>query len=179
MSTKEELLAAAEVNLERHDGLLAELIETAIASLNKPELEVWCNAMPESNGKKNYTAILIRKGGNLHDGMTIDRSEYPGRTRWAADRVAWLIGQREDRPCMTEYDHNSRSDYAYPATKLSEAQCVVLTGFTGVLFGKFSTFHADAEKRLGRPIWTHEFATAEMKAELKETYRQDFMALQP
>ncbi|EPX3843733.1 hypothetical protein ACWY7B_004973, partial [Enterobacter hormaechei] len=49
-----------------------------------PVLQVWYGAMPETNGKTNWTAILHRKGDHLWEGITIDRSEYPDRVRYEA-----------------------------------------------------------------------------------------------
>lgn len=64
--------------------------------------------------------------------------------------------------------------------KLTKEQGIVLTGFTGFMCTpNFSIFHGDVEKRLGRPIWTHEFASKELKEELKEIYRKDFLAMIP
>ncbi|MGQ4858904.1 hypothetical protein [Enterobacter roggenkampii] len=68
--------------------------------------------MPESNGKANWTAILHRKGeGRCMDGFTIDRSEYPGRVLYAADRVRYLIGEKSERPSILDYDADAHSGY--------------------------------------------------------------------
>jgi len=81
----------------------------------QPELTVWYGSMPESNGKTNWTAILHRKGeGRCFDGFTIDRSEYPGRVRYAADRVRYLIGELPERPHLLDYDGDEHSGYAAP-----------------------------------------------------------------
>lgn len=78
----------------------------------KPELAVWYGSMPESNGKANWTAILHRKGeGRCMDGFTIDRSEYPGRVLYAADRVRYLIGEKSERPSILDYDADAHSGY--------------------------------------------------------------------
>ncbi|WP_431625628.1 DUF551 domain-containing protein [Enterobacter roggenkampii] len=78
----------------------------------KPELTVWYGSMPESNGKANWTAILHRKGeGRCMDGFTIDRSEYPGRVLYAADRVRYLIGEKSERPSILDYDADAHSGY--------------------------------------------------------------------
>lgn len=78
----------------------------------KPELTVWYGSMPESNGKANWTAILHRKGeGPCMDGFTIDRSEYPGRVLYAADRVRYLIGEKSERPSILDYDADAHSGY--------------------------------------------------------------------
>ncbi|HHK9888547.1 TPA: DUF551 domain-containing protein [Escherichia coli] len=81
----------------------------------KPELTVWYGSMPESNGKANWTAILHRKGeGRCMDGFTIDRSEYPGRVLYAADRVRYLIGEKSERPSILDYDADAHSRYVKP-----------------------------------------------------------------
>lgn len=81
----------------------------------KPEITVWYGSMPESNGKANWTAILHRKGeGPCMDGFTIDRSEYPGRVLYAADRVRYLIGEKSERPSILDYDADAHSGYVKP-----------------------------------------------------------------
>ena len=83
-----------------------------------PELTVWYGPMPESNGKTNWTAILHRKGeGRCFDGFTIDRSEYPGRVRYAADKVRYLIGELAERPCILDYDADEHSGYVSSKAK--------------------------------------------------------------
>lgn len=76
------------------------------------KLTVWYGSMPESNGKSNWTAILHR--GDIASGMTIDRSEYPDRVRYEADRVRWLIGELADEPFILDYDADKHSGYVYP-----------------------------------------------------------------
>lgn len=75
-------------------------------------LKVWEGSMPESNGKSNYTAILYTD--DIMDGITIERSEYPDRVRYEADRFRHIIGQRDEAPCITEYDHKKHSGYKGP-----------------------------------------------------------------
>ena len=98
-------------------GGLATFIRTMIDTVRakqQPELTVFYKSMPESNGKENWTAILHRKGEGIQDGMTIDRSEYPERVLYAADRVRYLIGEKAERPHILDYDADKRSDYVYP-----------------------------------------------------------------
>lgn len=57
--------------------------------------------------------------------------------------------------------------------KLTKEQAVVITGFTGIMSCNFSDFHADVERRMGRPVFTHEFAFNE--DEIRELYREDFL----
>lgn len=69
----------------------------------KPDLRVWYGSMPESNGKSNWTAMLYREG-DMWGGITIDRSEYPDRVRYEADRMRFLIGEIDKAPDLTKYD---------------------------------------------------------------------------
>lgn len=66
------------------------------------KLFVWYGSMPESNGKKNWAAIL--HNGDLTDGITIERSEYPDQVRYYADCVRYLIGDLETQPFILDYD---------------------------------------------------------------------------
>lgn len=63
--------------------------------------------------------------------------------------------------------------------KLTEQQAIIIMGFTGISTINFGKFHEDVEKRLGRPVWTHEFANKEVTQEVKEAYREDFLAICP
>jgi hypothetical protein len=70
-------------------------------------LTVWYGSMPESNGRTNWTAILHR--GDMSEGHTIDRSQYPGRVRYAADRVRFLLGELDKEPWILDYDGDERT----------------------------------------------------------------------
>lgn len=59
--------------------------------------------------------------------------------------------------------------------KLTTEQAIVITGFTGVMSCKFADFQLDVERRMGRPVMTHEFAFN--ADEVKELYRADFLAM--
>ena len=61
--------------------------------------------------------------------------------------------------------------------KLTKEQAIILTGFTGITCCKFSDFQGDVEKRLGYPVWTHEFADKEFSEKLQELYKEDFLKL--
>jgi hypothetical protein len=84
--------------------------ERADADTVGAKLTVWYGPMPESNGKTNWTAILHR--GDVMEGITIDVSEYPDRTRYEADRMRWMIGELADEPWLLDYDADKHSGYA-------------------------------------------------------------------
>lgn len=92
----------------------------------KPELTVWYGAMPETNGKTNWTAILHREGQHPWEGITIDLSEYPDRVRYEADRMRHLIGELADEPDILAYDAEAHSGYVYPGNSP-----VIPEGWTG------------------------------------------------
>ena len=60
--------------------------------------------------------------------------------------------------------------------QLTEQQAVTVTGYTGILCCGFSAFHADLERRAGRPVFTHEMADFDW---IKPMYLHDFIALTP
>lgn len=64
------------------------------------------------------------------------------------------------------------------SNKLTLEQQLIITGYTGILTCKdFNTFHKDVEERMGKPIYTHQFANIEFEKEIKELYKEDFLNL--
>ena len=62
--------------------------------------------------------------------------------------------------------------------KLTNDQAVIISGFTGILCGEFSDFHADVEKRLGRGVQTFELADKKFWNEtVKPLYASDFIEM--
>ena len=60
---------------------------------------------------------------------------------------------------------------------MSKDEAAVIMAFTGVMLGKFSHFHAYAEKIIGRPIFTHEFGSKLMSEEIKKAAKDDFLKI--
>lgn len=106
----------------------AVMIQGAEPVSQHPDLTVWYGSMPETNGKSNWTAILHRKGEGIQDGITIDRSEYPDRVLYAADRVRYLIGEKPDRPYILDYDGDKHSGYVKPVSQSDELPMDYLHG---------------------------------------------------
>ena len=107
--------AAAHINAGNIDAARAVLAKARKVAYSgaAPKLAVWYGAMPESNGRTNWTAILHT--GDNAEGFTIDRSEYPDRVRYEADRVRYLIGDLDVQPWITDYDADKHSGYVEPA----------------------------------------------------------------
>jgi len=62
---------------------------------------------------------------------------------------------------------------------LTKEQAIIITGFTGYAACSFSDFHEDVERRLGRSVWTHELANEDVRKEIRDEYRDDFVAMCP
>lgn len=90
-----------------------------------------------------------------HRTAELAQTDEVGRARIAAERE----GEREgERP-------------------LTREQAAIIGAFTGICCGPFSDIHNYAERKLGRPMWTHEFAAESVARELKEAAREDFARL--
>lgn len=61
--------------------------------------------------------------------------------------------------------------------KLTKQQALAIMGFTGVTTTNFSTFHEDVERRLGHPVFTHQFADEKFSEVVKELYREEFISM--
>lgn len=96
---------AAIRDLKRIRAVLDEEVNQKVKPQHR--LAVWYGSLPESNGKMNWTAILHRPG-EFESGLTLDRSEYPDRVRYEADRARYLIGELQEEPDILAYDANLR-----------------------------------------------------------------------
>ena len=62
-------------------------------------------------------------------------------------------------------------------SQLTLEQAIIITGYTGITACSFGDFHGDVERRLGRPVFTHEFADEKFSDNVKELYREDFLKI--
>lgn len=61
--------------------------------------------------------------------------------------------------------------------RLTKEQAAIIGAFTGISCGPFSDMHEAVEKKLGRPVYTHEFADYDFMEQLREEFRDDFLAI--
>ena len=61
--------------------------------------------------------------------------------------------------------------------RLTRRQSAILTAFTGYPHEPFDAFHQYVEEKLGRRVQTHEFASRELAAEIKEASGEDFFSI--
>lgn len=108
-----------ERGLPSYEELCGLTAATVQAQEPRPDLIVWYGAMPESNGRSNFTATLMRKGASVFDtsNYTFQRSEYPDRTRYEADCMRYLIGELAEEPSILDYDADKHSGYVAPAAQ--------------------------------------------------------------
>lgn len=74
----------------------------------QPRLTVRLTSFPESNGKRNWTALLVREekwGGLIGNagGITVARGELWNRVAYEAERARFLLGQRGTEPFILDY----------------------------------------------------------------------------
>lgn len=74
----------------------------------QPRLTVRLSSFPESNGKRNWTAMLVRVDawngliGNC-GGITVARGELWNRVAYEAECARLLIGERNTEPHILDY----------------------------------------------------------------------------
>lgn len=88
-------------------------VHEAIGRYPRPQqqakpLTVRLTSFPESNGKRNWTALLVRKEpwnglrGNA-GGITLAHGEFWNRVAYEAERARFLIGERDTEPYIMDY----------------------------------------------------------------------------
>ncbi len=105
-------IAASKDGRKANDILRQALIDYAdsqvAAPAGEPRLTVRVTSFPESNGKRNWTALLMRvdpwRGliGNC-GGITIARGELWNRVAYEAECARLLIGERDTEPSILDY----------------------------------------------------------------------------
>jgi hypothetical protein len=87
--------------------------------LPQPRLTVRLTSFPESNGKRNWTALLVRvdKWGGLIGncgGITIAHGELWNRVAYEAERAKLLIGERDSEPDIMDYGDDIKTPDLWP-----------------------------------------------------------------
>lgn len=60
---------------------------------------------------------------------------------------------------------------------MNKREAAVIGAYTGILMGDFSDMHKYIEEIMGRPLFTHEMASKEVIAEIKNKSKKDFLAI--
>lgn len=60
---------------------------------------------------------------------------------------------------------------------MTKYEAIVVSAYTGYCICNFADVHEYIEKKLGRPVWTHEFADKNIWEEIREKVRPDFVRL--
>ena len=60
---------------------------------------------------------------------------------------------------------------------MTKYEAIVVSAYTGFLMCDFGDVHEYIEKKLGRPVWTHEFADKSIWEEIREKTKPDFLKI--
>lgn len=60
---------------------------------------------------------------------------------------------------------------------LTKEQAAIIGAYTGFTAGPFVDIHEYAERKLGRPVWMHEFTSKDFNEKLQQAAREDFLAI--
>lgn len=60
---------------------------------------------------------------------------------------------------------------------LTREQAAIIGAYTGVTCGPFSDIHEKIEQLLGRPVWTHEMASKELWAKVRDAAKPEFLRI--
>ena len=60
---------------------------------------------------------------------------------------------------------------------MTRQEKLIVTSYNGVMMVDFDEFHEYITELLGRPIYSHELATDEIEAEIKEKVKPEFIKL--
>lgn len=60
---------------------------------------------------------------------------------------------------------------------MTEQEKIIISAYTGYLLCDFGKVHEYIEKKIGRPVWTHEMAFENIEKEIREKCRDDFVTL--
>lgn len=60
---------------------------------------------------------------------------------------------------------------------MTKQEKIIVSAYTGVLMCDISEMYEYIEKKLGRPVWTHELASEKVLEEIQEATKSDFLKL--
>lgn len=110
--------------------------------MTQPTLAVFFEAMPESNGNRNWTVSIHRQDEDIFRAITVSRGEYYDRARYEADSWRYMLGMIPEEPNLLEYDPDLLCPEDHP-----------LFNFNGTFPEHLAT---DAEVRAAEEFWRGE-----------------------
>lgn len=60
---------------------------------------------------------------------------------------------------------------------MTKYEKLVISAYTGVLMVNFEELHEFIEKKLGHPVWSHEFADPNFNEELQKIFKDEFLRI--
>ena len=93
--------------------------------MTQPKLKVVLTSYPESNGKRNWTAMFkrVEKFDGLigsWGGITIAHGELWNRVAYEAERARFLLGERDTEPYILDYGDDIKTPEEWKGEKGEE-----------------------------------------------------------
>lgn len=66
---------------------------------------------------------------------------------------------------------------AVEGVKMTKEERIIVSAYTGYLMCDMHDVHKYIERKLGRPVWTHELASEHIQEEIKQKTKNDFLSL--
>ena len=60
---------------------------------------------------------------------------------------------------------------------MTKQEKIIVSAYTGMLMCDFGSVHKYIEKKLGRPVYTHELANKNIQKEIEEKSKEDFLKI--
>lgn len=60
---------------------------------------------------------------------------------------------------------------------MTNKEKIIVSAYTGVLMCDFDEMHRYIEKKLNRPVWTHELADEKIVEKIRDATRSDFLSI--
>ena len=61
--------------------------------------------------------------------------------------------------------------------KLTKEQAIIISAYTGYTACNFSDIYYAVQQKLGREVFTHEFANPALMVEIQQAFHEDFLAI--
>ncbi len=60
---------------------------------------------------------------------------------------------------------------------MTKQEAAIVSAYTGILIGEFSDMHKYVERKLNRPVWTHEMGSKKVAEQIKQASKDDFLRI--
>lgn len=123
----------------------------------------------------NARRLIKRKAATSNAGLYRDLFGTGHGTATARCRALGLDPGSNVTCYNTMMDHLRQQAKGGVMEKLTKQQAIIISGYTQYLCCEFSDLHNEIEKRLNRPVFTHELPR--LSDDIQAAFKDDFLAL--